>query len=331
MTYKFIITGAPGVGKTALIEEMKRRHYPVYPEPARVVLNARHQSGGSIVPGLDPAEFLAEMLKLLKKAYQLAGESSGPHLFDRGIPDLFAYAQDFKTELPALSEYAQSHRYEKVVFLLEPWNEIFVNDDLRTLSYSDTENFHEWIIEAYEKAGYRLVIVPKTTVEERADFVRAQVYRSIVEEFEFLDCSIDTDDELSLCLVEKFEGSIERERVPAYIYDMVHCLTGETMGRINLRVGSTPELKMYRGEIGYSVQESFRGKRYAARSIKLLVKLAQAHGFKELWITCNPDNAASRRTLEFAGAKLIEVIDLPEGEKKFHDGAPQKCRYKLII
>jgi tagatose 1,6-diphosphate aldolase len=41
------------------------------------------------------------------------------------------------------------------------------------------------------------------------------------------------------------------------------------------------------------------------------VPLAVRHGLSELWITCNPDNIASRRTCEAAGAELVEVVDLP--------------------
>ena len=38
--------------------------------------------------------------------------------------------------------------------------------------------------------------------------------------------------------------------------------------------------------------------------MRLLLPLARRHGLQTVWITCNPDNWASRRTCELAGAEL---------------------------
>jgi len=51
----------------------------------------------------------------------------------------------------------------------------------------------------------------------------------------------------------------------------------------------------------------------------------------EFWITCNPDNAASRRTCELAGAVLVEIVDLPEDIDMYQEGERQKCRYRLEL
>jgi predicted acetyltransferase len=49
------------------------------------------------------------------------------------------------------------------------------------------------------------------------------------------------------------------------------------MGNINLRVGHTEHLTLYRGHIGFGVQEPFRGNRLALRSCRLLAGLARHH------------------------------------------------------
>lgn len=49
----------------------------------------------------------------------------------------------------------------------------------------------------------------------------------------------------------------------------------------------------------------------------------------ELWITCNPDNRASRRTCELAGAALMEIVDLPSNSDMYLEGDRQKYRYRL--
>jgi predicted acetyltransferase len=48
-----------------------------------------------------------------------------------------------------------------------------------------------------------------------------------------------------------------------------------------------------------------------------------------VWITCNPDNWASRRTCELAGAELVEIVDLPEDNDMYRKGKRRKCRYRL--
>jgi predicted acetyltransferase len=119
-------------------------------------------------------------------------------------------------------------------------------------------------------------------------------------------------------------------KVPTYFFRMVSSPVGTEVGTINLRVGSSPHLERYAGHIGYGVHEPFRGHRYAARSVKLLVPLARRIGLDPLWITCDPENIASRRSLEIAGAELVEVVDVPQdcGILKYGNH-PRKCRYRL--
>jgi predicted acetyltransferase len=120
-------------------------------------------------------------------------------------------------------------------------------------------------------------------------------------------------------------------RVPTYFFGMVHADTNDELGNINLRVSSTPHIERYAGHIGYSVYEAYRGHHYAARSVVLLAPVSKELGFASLWITCDPENAASRRTLELAGAELVETVDVPSDCIIFKSGHPRKCRYQLDL
>jgi predicted acetyltransferase len=120
-------------------------------------------------------------------------------------------------------------------------------------------------------------------------------------------------------------------RVPTYHFLMVHSVTGEELGGINLRVSSTPHIERYAGQIGFSVHPAHRGHRYAARSVRLLIPVARRLEFDALWITCDPENVSSRRSLELAGAHLIETVDVPEQCIIHQSGHPKKCRYLLKI
>jgi tagatose 1,6-diphosphate aldolase len=139
------------------------------------------------------------------------------------------------------------------------------------------------------------------------------------------------DGELELVLRFRSLGDPERQWSPAYHFDMVRTDIGQKVGQIDLRIGDSHHLTHYAGQIGYGVDEPHRGHRYAARSVKLLLPLAQKHGLDPLWITCNPDNWASRRSCELAGAILYEIVDLPEDTDMYREGERQKCRYRIDL
>lgn len=134
---------------------------------------------------------------------------------------------------------------------------------------------------------------------------------------------------------EEFELRLSRfeihpvHHVPTYQFLMFHLHTGEELGNIRLSVGSTPHLELYAGHIGYGVLPPHRGHHYAARAVRLLLPFAMQFHLDPLWITCDPDNLASRRTLELAGAKFVEIVDVPPDCIIHRTGHPRKCRYKL--
>jgi len=139
------------------------------------------------------------------------------------------------------------------------------------------------------------------------------------------------DDDLTLVLIQILAGDESLGRVPAYRFEMKSTQNGVTMGSIDLRLGDSHFLTHYAGQIGYGVSPFFRGQRYAARSVKLLLPLARSHGIRPLWITCNPDNWPSRKTCEHAGATLVEVVDLPSDCEMYERGERQKCRYRIDL
>jgi predicted acetyltransferase len=118
---------------------------------------------------------------------------------------------------------------------------------------------------------------------------------------------------------------------PIYRFKMTLHGHDEQIGRIELRVRNTRRTVMYEGHIGYRVFPEHRGHRYAARACRLLLPLARHQGLEVLWITCDPDNIASRRTVELAGAELVEIVDVPEDMDMYQRGERRKCRYRLDL
>jgi predicted acetyltransferase len=120
-------------------------------------------------------------------------------------------------------------------------------------------------------------------------------------------------------------------KVPTYFFRMVHAVSKKPIGQINLRVGCSAHIRLYAGHIGYSVDVLHRGNRYASRALRSLAPLARDLGLGTLCITCDPENIASRRTCELAGATLVEIVDVPETCIIRRTGHPRKCRYLLTL
>ena len=155
--------------------------------------------------------------------------------------------------------------------------------------------------------------------------------RRVESAFQFRDPGRLVDGDLELILVETYPGDPAIGYVPAYRFKMTLVGQDEEIGGIELRVGNTNHVVMYGGHIGYWVASEHRGHRYAARGCRLLFPLARSHGLRTLWITCNPDNMASRRTCQIIGAELVEIVDLPDGTDMYQKGERQKCRYRLDL
>ena len=150
-------------------------------------------------------------------------------------------------------------------------------------------------------------------------------------DFEWIDPGVLSDGDLTLVLAEKSPADPANGYVPAYHFEMRRNGRLEKIGSVDLRLGDTYRLRMYGGHLAYGVNPEFRGHHYAPRACRLLFPLARLHGMKELWITCNPDNVASRRTCELAGAVFVEIVDLPEDIDLYQEGERQKCRYRIDL
>jgi len=148
--------------------------------------------------------------------------------------------------------------------------------------------------------------------------------------FKFLKPGKLADGELMLKLSKKVLGNKDKDYAPSYEFEMINLKSKAGMGEIRLRIGNNENIK-YGGHIGYGVYSKFRGRHLAARSVKLLLPFAKENGLREVWITCNPENKASRRTCELAGGKLVEIVDLPKDNEQYIKGDRKKCRYRFEL
>lgn len=135
------------------------------------------------------------------------------------------------------------------------------------------------------------------------------------------------DGELCLVVEDLFPGDGLAGWAPAYRFAIM--LRGQKAGDIELRLGTSEWIRRFAGHVAYSVDQPYRGNRFAARALRLLLPLARRHGFDCLWATVDPANWASRRSCELAGGTMVEIVDLPKDCEMYQEGYRQRCRYRL--
>ena len=167
----YILTGAPGSGKTTILDNVGPDIRCVG-EPAREILAEQRSIGGAGIHDLDPSLFVDLLLRRSIDKHGAAQRGEGFAVFDRGVPDCIAYAILMGIDPTPSILASEMYRYHSEALVLEPWEEIYTVDEERTMSFADTLAFHGALMDAYERAGYVLVEVPRDSAENRAAFVR---------------------------------------------------------------------------------------------------------------------------------------------------------------
>ena len=142
----------------------------------------------------------------------------------------------------------------------------------------------------------------------------------------FYDFDFLTDGEIDLKISGKYLG--DEEMLPFYYYDIF--LKDRFIGRISMRIGSNFH-SYYNGNIGYEIEENFRGKNYALKACKLVLPIAKAHGMNELFLTCDENNIPSYKTIEKLGGELLEIVKPPKNYFAYRENMKKQRIYKLYI
>ena len=170
----FILTGAPGSGKTAVLNRL-REQFTCVNESAREILAEQRSTGGRGTWDQDPSLFVHLLLQRSIDEYEKARRLGRPVIFDRGIPDCVVYADRAEADPRPSLQAADTYRYHPHVLLIEPCVEIYETDEERVMTFEDTVLFGESLKQVYERAGYVLDILQRGSISDRAASIRAAV------------------------------------------------------------------------------------------------------------------------------------------------------------
>ena len=171
-TKTILLIGGPGSGKTSIINALTEKGYVCYPEISRQVTLEAQKTGIDQLFLKEPLLFSELLLKGRIEQFNNAVKEKANYVFiDRGIPDVLAYMHYIGDAYPALfNEACKNHRYTKI-FILPPWEDIYVSDNERYENFEQAKLIHNHLVETYESYGYQLTEVPKANLETRITFI----------------------------------------------------------------------------------------------------------------------------------------------------------------
>jgi predicted ATPase len=172
MQQKNLLIGGPGTGKTSVLNELMKLPYECFPEISREVILKAQQKGIDQLFLSKPVLFSKMLLEGREQQYLKAIKSKSEIVFfDRGIPDIHAYMDYFKTEYPSsFKEKSKHYKYNKI-FHFSPWKEIHKKDNERYESFEETIEIDIFLMKAYLDLGYTIINVPFGSVKERTNFI----------------------------------------------------------------------------------------------------------------------------------------------------------------
>ncbi len=177
---KFIITGAPGTGKTTLINALEKQ-YPCLHEVSRKVIASEQEKGRWGMPWEDVCRFT----ELVYEASIIELEANPQALFtDRSMLDLIAYLKLEGKSIPkSIENYPYHKKFYDTVFFAPTWLDIYQQDEQRVQTFDYCLEFEKALLSSYNEKGFKRLIIPKVSPEKRAEFVIRVVKNEVLIDF----------------------------------------------------------------------------------------------------------------------------------------------------
>ena len=164
-----ILSGCSGGGKSTLLAELARRGFATVEEPGRRIVIEETRDGGNALPWIDLEAFARRAIAVALEDRQHAPEH-GTVFFDRGLIDAASALREVSGD-PVIETLQREHRYNRLVFLTPPWPEIYRADAERRHDFAAAVAEYDRLVRDYQALDYETVVLPKSGVEDRVDFI----------------------------------------------------------------------------------------------------------------------------------------------------------------
>jgi predicted ATPase len=174
---RYVLTGAPGAGKTAIIRQLECDGHPVVEEAATDVI-ALEQALGRAEPEHEQ-EFIGKILALQRRRERLAGPAGGPVFCDRSPVCTLALSRylglaDSPQLAAEVERVLREQVYCRTVFFVRNRGEV-VPTAARRISLADSLIFEKVHEQVYAELGFDLIGVPAGPLAGRVALIRATV------------------------------------------------------------------------------------------------------------------------------------------------------------
>lgn len=172
---RYILTGAPGAGKTMIADQLAAHGFATVAEAATDII-AEDQAKGIDAPWEQPA-FLDKITALQEE--RIASCTDPLQIHDRSPICTYALAVHLGVPVPAglerlLDRIATERIFARTVFLIESLDTIEATA-ARRIGLEHAKRFGALHAKIYTDLGYDLVPVAAAPVEARTAFLRAQL------------------------------------------------------------------------------------------------------------------------------------------------------------
>lgn len=173
---KYIISGGGCVGKSTLIECLKKRGFQVAPEIFHAMYNEAKERGEA-QKFMERTVARDEMIVRRQIASENALDPLQPAFLDRSALEWIYFAEYYSLPCaPEVREMIQQQEYGDVVFFPDPLPECYyAQAETRRSTREIALRKHALLESFYVKQGFTIIRVPFGTVEQRADFILRHV------------------------------------------------------------------------------------------------------------------------------------------------------------
>ena len=171
---RYIVTGAPGAGKTAVIRQLEIDGFSVVEEAATDII-ALSQAQGIAEPWTSP-DFIDAIVRLQQARERRHAGATDPHFHDRSVVCTAALADYLgfprpQTLLQELQRISSEHVFQRRVFFLKTLGFI-KHTEARRITYEETLRFESIHERTYRDLGFEIVYIDAGSVADRVKQIK---------------------------------------------------------------------------------------------------------------------------------------------------------------
>lgn len=176
MSHRFVLTGAPGAGKTSVLRALQGRGWAVVPEAATDIIAGDHRLGVD-EPWLGPD--FTERIVALQRERQERRSAAEVQFYDRSPLCTLALALHLRQRggpmlADEVARVVREQVYERTVFFVRPLG-FLVPTAARRISYDESLVFEAVHEQVYRDHGFDIVDVPLGSVLGRATAIESHL------------------------------------------------------------------------------------------------------------------------------------------------------------